>query len=391
MIDATDAMRGGLERLRDVARRLSRCAQIMEVCGTHTVSIFRHGIRSLIPPNLRLISGPGCPVCVTAQRHIDAAIRLAELPGAIVATYGDMLRVPGALGSLESRRSEGADVRVVGSTLGAIRLAREHPERDVVFVAVGFETTAPATAAAVLEARRLGLRNISFVVSHKLVVPAMAALLEGGDARLDGFVCPGHVSVIIGSEAYRPIVDRFHIPCVVAGFEPASIVEALARLVSQMSDGRAEIENPYEVAVSREGNVVAQRLLERVFEVCDTPWRALGVIPRSGLALRAEFERYDAVKRFGLEVGTDRDHPACRCGEVIQGKVSPDECELFGTVCNPLRPLGPCMVSGEGTCSAWFKYNRRPSSAPRQRHVPVSGDATRVTVPGASLLVRGGG
>ncbi len=331
----------------------------MEVCGTHTVSIFRNGIRSLLPDNVRLVSGPGCPVCVTAQRHIDAAIELSNRPDVIITTYGDMVRVPGRRGSLEQRRAAGADVRVIHSTRSALELAKRHPDREVVFIAVGFETTAPATAAALDEAHRSDIENFSILPAHKLVVPAMLALLEAGDVPLDGFLCPGHVSVIIGSEAYRAVVERYHVPCVVAGFEPVNILQGLIALLSQVDEGQARLENVYGLAVTEHGNPVALRLLEQVFEVSDTPWRALGVIPRSGLDLRPTYERFDALKRFDIELGEDEDHPDCRCGEVIQGKVTPDECDLFGSGCTPMNPVGPCMVSSEGTCSAWYKYGPR--------------------------------
>ena len=339
-----------VERIRALARSIGRDVQLMEVCGTHTVSIFRNGIRSLLPQNVRLVSGPGCPVCVTAQRHIDAAVELSGRPGVILATYGDMVRVPGRLGSLEQRRAHGADVRVVGSTRAVLRLAEEHPDREIVFVAVGFETTAPATASAVVEARHRGIDNFSILAAHKLIVPAML-----------GFLCPGHVSVIIGSEAYRPVVQRYRKPCAVAGFEPVGILQALVALLTQVDKREGRLENSYGVAVTEGGNLVAQRLMEEVFTVSDTPWRALGVIRESGLELRPAYKSFDAVERFGIEVGEDVDHPACRCGEVIQGKATPDGCQLFGTSCTPMEPLGPCMVSSEGTCSAWYKYGPQPS------------------------------
>jgi len=330
--------------------------QFMEVCGTHTVSIFRNGIRALLPSNLRLVSGPGCPVCVTAQRHIDAAIELASRPDVIIATYGDMLRVPGKKGSLEKLRSMGADVRVVTSTRNAIELAAAQSDRQVVFLGVGFETTAPATAVAVLDAQRRGLNNFSVLMCHKLVIPAMMALLEAGDVPLDGFLCPGHVSVIIGSAAYQPIVERYRRPCVIAGFEPSQILRGLVELVRQYESGQAAVQNVYTGVVTERGNRQALELLGRVFVVADAVWRALGVIPQSGLELAPQYRRFDALERFEVTLGEDEDHPACRCGQVIQGKVEPTECPLFGSTCTPLRPVGPCMVSSEGTCSAWYKY-----------------------------------
>ena len=332
--------------------------QIMEVCGTHTVSLFRSGVRSMLPANLRLVSGPGCPVCVTAQRHIDAALDLAGRSEIIIATYGDMVRVPGRNGSLEQQRARGARVQVVNSARTALQLAREHPEHTVVFLAVGFETTAPATAATILEAEQLGLENFCVLMGHKLVVPAMLALLEDQEVPIDGFLCPGHVSVIIGADAYEPIVRRYGKTCVVAGFEPVQMLLGLLHTVRCVAAGVPALENVYESVVTPAGNRVALELMDRVFEPADTAWRALGVIPQSGLELRPAYQRFDALRRFGVELGEDDDHPQCRCGEVIQGKAEPADCALFGQVCTPMHPIGPCMVSSEGTCAAWYKYHR---------------------------------
>ncbi|MCG3127477.1 MAG: Hydrogenase maturation factor HypD [Phycisphaerae bacterium] len=354
---------------------LGRRVQIMEVCGTHTVSIFRTGIRALLPANLRLISGPGCPVCVTAQRYIDAALELACRPNVTIATYGDMLRVPGRRGSLEQVRAGGADVRVVSSSMTAIDLAERLAPREVVFLGVGFETTAPATAAAVMLAERHELVNFSVLAAHKLVVPAMQALLSADAATrdprtprgIDGFLCPGHVSVIIGASAYEPIVREHRVPCVIAGFEPAQIWRGLAQLMRQIAGGEPRVENVYPAVVSEHGNRYAQGVLRRVFEVADAAWRELGVIPRSGLELAPRYQRFDAVRRFEITLGADEDHPACLCGQVIQGRVEPPECGLFGDGCTPLHPIGPCMVSSEGTCAAWYRYGARGAAATGRR------------------------
>lgn len=357
-----------VDELRAIGRGLGRTVRFMEVCGTHTVSIFRSGLRAMLPENLRLISGPGCPVCVTAQGDIDMAIALAGRPGVTIATYGDMLRVPGRDGSLERARAGGADVRVVGSARTALRVAREAPQREVVFLAVGFETTAPATAAVVRDAARERVSNFSALVSHKLVVPAMRALLEAGEVALDGFLCPGHVSVIIGAGAYRPIVESHGKPCVVAGFEPPQVLRGLLHLMRQVRAGEARLENVYPVAVSETGNATALALLDEVFTVSDSVWRELGEIPSSGLSLAPRYERFDAQRRFGLTRGPERINPACLCGRVIQGLVEPPECSLFRHGCTPLTPIGPCMVSSEGTCAAWFKYggdDRRAATAPQ--------------------------
>jgi len=336
---------------------------IMEVCGTHTVNLFRSGVRSLLPGGLRLISGPGCPVCVTSQGYLDTACELAERADVTVCTYGDMVRVPGRQGSLERRRARGATVRVVYSARDALRYARRNPHRTVVFLAVGFETTAPATAATVLEAHGTGVENFFILPGHKRVIPAMAMLLAGGEVPIDGFLCPGHVSVVIGAEAYRPIAEKYHRPCVVAGFEPRQMLEAILCIVRQVADGRAEVENVYGVAVTEGGNAVARQVVDRVFEPSPAVWRAMGTLDDSGLALRAEYGRYDARRHFGVEFGPDESPAGCLCGQVIQGKVDPAQCLLFGAACTPVSPVGPCMVSSEGACAAWYKYNRPAAGA----------------------------
>ena len=331
----------------------------MEVCGTHTVSLFRSGVRSMLPANLRLISGPGCPVCVTSQGYLDAACEAAARPGVTICTYGDMVPVPGGGGSLEQQRGRGADVVVVYSARDALTYAQDHPDRQVVFLAVGFETSAPATAAAVLEADRKRVGNFFILPGHKRVVPALAALLSGGDAAVDGLMCPGHVSVIIGAGAYRPIAEEYGRPCVIAGFEPPQLALGIGHLVEQVAGGRAEVENVYGVAVTEGGNAVARRWIEEVFEPAPAVWRAMGEIPDSGLELRGKYRRFDAAGRLDLTIGPDYEPPGCLCGQVIQGKADPADCPLWGKVCSPTHPVGPCMVSSEGTCAAWYKYGRR--------------------------------
>jgi hydrogenase expression/formation protein HypD len=364
------------QQLTDEISDLCRDTQpirIMEVCGTHTVSLFRSGVKSMLPTSVRLISGPGCPVCVTSQGYIDAACELTTQPDMTICTYGDMLRVPGQIGSLEQQRACGARVVVVYSARDAVRYAEEHPEQQVVFLAVGFETTAPATAAAVVEADRKNLRNFFVLVSHKLVMPAMSALLSSGDVPIDGFLCPGHVSVIIGAESYRPIVDIYRKPCVVAGFEPEQMLRGILRLVQLITRGHVALENVYQVAVSTDGNEVALRWIEEVFEPAPTVWRAMGTIGESGLDLRGHYKRFDALAHFGLSMGPDYDPPGCRCGEVIQGKIGPAECPLFAKSCTLAKPIGPCMVSSEGTCAAWYKYNHIGTSrAPISRSKVVA-------------------
>ena len=345
---------------------------IMEICGTHTVSLFRTGIKSLLPNNLRMISGPGCPVCVTSQGYINAACELAQRPDVIICTYGDMLRVPGssqqAVGansvgsnsdSLEHQRAAGAFIVVIYSARDAMRLAEQNPDRQIVFLAIGFETTTPSTAAAILEAEQKQLKNFTILVGHKRIIPAMSALLASDDLPIDGFLCPGHVSIIIGVSAYQPIVEAYRKPCVVAGFEPENMLAGILNIVEQVSTGIARVDNVYGVAVMHEGNTIARQLIDRVFESSDDVWRAIGTIANSGLVLREPYQQYDALNRFGLKIGPDYDPPGCRCGQVVQGKLDPIECPLFGASCTPMQPVGPCMVSSEGTCSAWYKYSHK--------------------------------
>ena len=345
-----------LDRIRTACSRCEKIA-VMEVCGTHTVSLFRSGVKSLLPENLKLVSGPGCPVCVTSQGYIDAALELAMRPGVTISTYGDMLRVPGKNGSLEQLRASGAKVVVTYSLRDAVQYAQDHPGEEVVFLAVGFETTTPATAASVLEAREKQLVNFSLLVDHKLVIPALDAVLSAGDVPLDGFMLPGHVSVVIGSDVYRPIVEKYSKASVVTGFEPEQMLKGLAALTEMIAQGRKELETVYSVAVRPEGNPVAWNLVHQVLEQTDTVWRGMGVIPMSGMRLKKEFVKYDALAKFGVSFGEDYDPPGCRCGDVIQGKAEPRDCPLFGRACTPSKPVGPCMVSSEGTCAAWYKYS----------------------------------
>jgi len=348
-----------LDRLRSAAAAVGRPMAFMEVCGTHTVQAFRCGLHSLMPGNVRLISGPGCPVCVTSQGDIDMLIELARRPGVTLCTYGDMLRVTGTDGNLEEARTMGADVRVVYCSLEAVKLAGAEATREVVFAGVGFETTTPATAAAALEAERLGLRNFSVLVSHKRILPAMRALLESGQVKVDGFLCPGHVAVITGYATFAPIVRRYGLSCVVAGFEGAQIAMGMARLVELVRDGQPALENLYPQVVTRWGNRRAQNLMRRVFRPVGARWRGLGSIVDSGLAFRSRYARFDAQRRYELTPVESAEPPGCRCGDVITGRCTPAECKLFGAACTPVCPIGPCMVSSEGTCQAWFKYRRQ--------------------------------
>jgi len=334
----------------------------MEVCGTHTMTAARSGLRALLPDNLRLISGPGCPVCVTDQSYMDQAVALAGRAGVIIATYGDMVRVPGRGGSLADARADGAAVEVVNSADKAVDLAVEHPDRQVVFLAVGFETTAPGTAMALLRAERQGLGNFSVLSAHKFILPAMRALLADGRAQVDGFLCPGHVSVILGYRAYGPLVRDFGLPCVVAGFDAAQMLAGLAEILRQLVVGRAEACSVYR-SVSPDGNAAAWKLIDSAFVVTEAIWRALGAIPESGMTLREEFAGFDAARKFELPAGESYELPGCRCGDVICGRCTPAECPMFAARCTPRDPVGPCMVSAEGACAAAYKYRRTNTKA----------------------------
>lgn len=351
-----EVVRGISELIHDLSSSLRERVTLMEVCGTHTMAIARFGLRSLMPPQVRLISGPGCPVCVTPNEYLDRAIALSRLPDVTVVTFGDMMRVPGSSSSLEREKARGADIRVVYSTLDALKLARDNPSRKVIFLGVGFETTAPTIAAAIKKACEEGLKNFYVLCAHKIIPPAMEVLVQAEDLDLNGFICPGHVSTIIGSNPYRPIAHRYGIPCVIAGFEPVDVVRSVEMLLRQIVEGRAEVEIEYNRVVRPEGNTKAQRLMEEVFDVCDSNWRGIGVIPSSGLKIREEFSELDAELAFDVEVEPTREHPGCICGEILRGVKTPTDCPLFGKACTPRTPVGACMVSSEGTCAAYYKY-----------------------------------
>jgi len=337
--------------------KLGRQINIMEVCGTHTVSIFRNGIRPTLPRNLKLLSGPGCPVCVTDQGYIDIMLEIADRDDCIIATYGDMIRVPGKDGSLEKRGK--SNVKLVLSSEDAVKLAEENPDKTVVFVAVGFETTTPATAVAIKDAVEKNLDNFCILCGHKLVVPAMDALLSEKNHKIDAFLCPGHVSVIIGMNAYKPIVETYKRPCVIAGFEPMQVIEGIAEICRQLSNDTPEVKNMYHAAVTAKGNTTAWQIINTFFQPYDGYWRGLSKIPGGTLQLKDEYTKFDAMKRFGFDEIPAEDLTGCRCGEVLCGLIDPADCGLFETKCTPDSPVGPCMVSSEGACSAWYKYGRR--------------------------------
>ena len=343
-----------IDKVKAVSRKKVR---LMEVCGTHTMAIFRSGIRPLLPETITLLSGPGCPVCVTSQQEIDTFIELARVKDVIVATFGDLLRVPGTHSSLQKERAEGRQIRIVYSAFDALELAEGNPQKEVVFLGVGFETTAPTIAATVVEAEKRQLDNFSIISAHKLVPPALIALVAADDVRVDGFICPGHVSVIIGTRAYLPVVEKYRTPCVVSGFEPADILQSILLLIRQIEQGEVKLENEYRRAVTFEGNEKARQIMYQVFELIDAPWRGIGTISQSGLKLRRQFESFDAEKRFDLSVPHSSEPKGCTCGEILMGLKTPPECPLYKKACTPSSPVGPCMVSTEGTCAAYYKYH----------------------------------
>ena len=331
-------------------------ATLMEVCGTHTVAIARNGIRDLMPEGLRLASGPGCPGCVTCNRDIDTVIALARIPNVTITTFGDMTRVPGSTSSLLAEQAAGRSVEIVYSPLDALAFAKAHPEREVVFVGVGFETTTPLVAMAIKRAKAMGLSNVTVFAAHKNMPGALELLVGDPTLELDALILPGHVSTIIGAEPYRFLAEKYGIPGVITGFEPVDVLQGIAMLVRQLHEGRAEIEIAYARGVMPEGNPVALAAIDEVFETCTATWRGLGDIPGSGYRIREEFADFDAVRRFEPDVEPTHDPKGCRCGDVLRARMAPNECPLFRTVCTPENPVGPCMVSSEGSCAAYYRY-----------------------------------
>jgi hydrogenase expression/formation protein HypD len=351
-------MKQMLEELKKLTDGIGKPLKLMEVCGTHTVEIFRHGIRDIIPRNIMLLSGPGCPVCVTSVHDVDMAIAIAKKPGVILATFGDMMRVPGGKGSMLDARSEGADIRVLYSPLDALSLARKEQDREVVFFATGFETTSPLIAGTIAHAQEAGIRNFFVYAAHKLVPPALKALLDSPDVSVDGFILPGHVSTIIGRKPYEFVATQYKKPSVITGFEAAEIIEGILMIVRQIAQKRAEIEIQYRTVVREEGNPRAVELLEKYFEPADAYWRGIGVIPGSGLALKKQYAAFDANRKFNPQVTEAAEPELCSCGDILRGVKVPSECPLFGTACTPETPVGPCMVSTEGSCAAYYKYGQ---------------------------------
>lgn len=344
--------------LDEIHRITTRPWALMEVCGGQTHSIIRNGIDQLLPPTIELIHGPGCPVCVTPLEVIDKALAIAAQPNVIFTSFGDMLRVPGSQKDLFSIKSEGGDVRIVYSPLDAVKIARENPTREVVFFGIGFETTAPANAMAVVQAKRAGLTNFSMLVSHVLVPPAIEAIMSSPTTRVQGFLAAGHVCSVMGYWQYESLAPKYHVPIVVTGFEPLDVLQGIRQAVVQLEAGRAEVENAYERAVQRAGNLPAQKILAEVFEITDRTWRGIGPIPQSGWRLRDEFRAYDAETKFNVTDIHTQESSLCQSGAVLQGLLKPNQCPAFGKECTPRKPLGATMVSSEGACAAYYQYGR---------------------------------
>lgn len=347
-----------LEAIKKSLKKARKPVNLMEICGTHTMDISRYGLRKLLPDSINLVSGPGCPVCVTPIEEINRAIELARLPGAIVATFGDMMRVPGTRSTLNAEKSKGADIRVVYSPFEALKMADENPGKPVIFIGIGFETTAPAIALAIKQAKKGNINNFYVLAAFKTVIPAMNALLADKELKIDGFIAPGHVSTIIGADAYEPVAKKYNAPCVITGFEAEDILQGILMLVRQHAEGRGEVEIQYGRAVKKQGNKAAQAVMKEVFRAVDSNWRGIGVIPLSGLALNSRHAEFDALQKFKPKAVYSKEPAGCRCGDVLKGLIKPVQCGLFGKTCTPGHPVGACMVSSEGSCAAYFKYER---------------------------------
>jgi len=344
-----------LKLVEEINRLSTRPLRFMEVCGGHTMAIQKFGIPSLLPENIQLLSGPGCPVCVTDRKYLDTAIAFSRLDDVIITTYGDLIRVPGSTSSLDAEKGHGNDIRIVYSVLDALEIARENPDKKVIFLGIGFETTTPSSAVGVLNAEEQGLTNFFLHSSHKVMPPAMTALIDEG-VKIDGYIAPGHVSTITGTSIYNDIADKYRLGCVISGFEPVDLVQAIYMLVNQLENNSPAVEIQYKRAVFPEGNIKAQTLVSKVFEASDDWWRGLGILKDSGLRLRKEYEHMDAEKAVPVIVEATREEKGCICGEILKGLKSPGDCKLFGKACTPNDPVGACMVSNEGACHAWYRY-----------------------------------
>jgi hydrogenase expression/formation protein HypD len=339
-----------------IHRHSTRPTRLMEFCGGHTVSIFKNGLRQLLPETIEMLSGPGCPVCVTANADLDKAISLVHLPDVILTSFGDMIRVPGSYSSLQMAKAEGCDVRVVYSVMDALNIATDNQDKSVIFIGIGFETTAPTIAATILQAEVEKINNFYLLPLHKLCPPIMKTILELGEVRLNGIICPGHVSSIIGSHPYQFIPDNYNIACVVSGFEPLDILLSIDMLVEQIESEEYKVEIAYRRGVKPEGNQQALKLMDNVFEIDEANWRGIGVVPLSGLRLKSHYQRFDAEASFNIDLKPVREAKGCLCGSILRGINTPLECKLFRNICTPEHPVGPCMVSSEGSCATYFLY-----------------------------------
>ncbi|MBF0203103.1 MAG: hydrogenase formation protein HypD [Desulfamplus sp.] len=330
--------------------------RLMEVCGTHTMSIFRHGIRSVLPDTIKLLSGPGCPVCVTAQQDIDAFVDLSMQDNVILTTFGDLIKVPGTFSSLQKEKAAGRDIRIIYSVFDALDISEANPKMKVVFCGVGFETTTPTVAASILMAEKRGIDNFFVHSAHKLTPPALAALMQTSGVDINGFILPGHVSVITGIHGYRDVFEKYRIPSVIAGFEPVDILKAIFMLAKQNQSGIPSLENGYERAVSEDGNTKAREIMNQVFQTSDTIWRGIGEIPQSGMKLKTTYNRFNALEKFHIELRDSPEPAGCACGQILMGLKTPEDCSMYGRKCTPAHPVGPCMVSSEGSCAAHYRY-----------------------------------
>jgi hydrogenase expression/formation protein HypD len=346
-----------LKLAEEIRRTSVKPISLMEVCGGHTMSVQRFGLPSLLPSTIKLLSGPGCPVCVSDRKFIDQAIAYCRLPDVIIATYGDLIRVPGSTSSLDREKAQGRDIRIVYSVMDSLDMALKNPDKKIIFLGIGFETTAPASATAIIGAFRQKISNFLLFSSHKIMPPAMAALIDEG-VKIDGYIAPGHVSTITGTSIYADIAEKYHLGCVISGFEPVDLMEAILMLVRQIETGTQKVEIQYRRVVRPEGNSKAREMLDEVFELRDDWWRGLGILPASGYGIKGKYARYDAEKAFNVAVEPTREDKGCLCGEILKGLKNPKECKLFAKGCTPQNPVGPCMVSNEGACQAYFRYNR---------------------------------
>ncbi len=346
--------------IKEKAEKIKTDVALMEVCGTHTVAMLRYGIGRILPENIRVISGPGCPVCVTSQDDVDRAIGLSSIKGTIITTFGDMMRVPGTNSSLQDLRALGRDIRVVYSTLDALQIAKDNKDKNIVHISVGFETTVPTIAAAILRAKTQKLKNFYIMPAHKIIPPALKILAGSAKSKINGFILPGHVSTIIGSKPYAFLAETYKTSCVIAGFEPVDILQSINLLLDQIINKEPKVEIQYIRCVHPQGNINAQQMIRRIFQVGDVQWRGLGLMPKSGLFLRRDYKSFDALEKFPVKIPKQK-KTACRCGDVLQGIISPDQCPLFKKKCNPRMPIGPCMVSSEGACSAYYRYGGKHS------------------------------